>query len=141
MLVDITPPAPPLRKGGPGGVVEREIFLVSGRPLARWVAESIGQVEDWVTAGKDPTAWIDLEIRGTPGTMASILSLDEIQKLRKLCPRFVNVRTPLPEPAQVVHPAGLDKLPIDELFRRFYKKHHGAEPEETLVRLFMEMTT
>ena len=127
-LLDITPGQP---------VQSREHFLTRGRPLARWVADQgLAQVEAWVQQGKDPTAWIDLEIRA-----GTVLTMDEIQRLRKLCPRFVNICTP---PPPLAGPAGgpiIEKLPIDEMFRRFFKKGHGAEPDETLVRLFMELAT
>lgn len=120
----------------PGRPVEwREVFLTKGRPLARWVADQgLAQVETWLQQGKDANAWIDLEIH-TP----TILTMDEIQRLRKLSPRIVNIATPsLVRAGNSGHPGG-EKLPIDEMFRRFYAKSHGSTPEEPLVRLFMEL--
>jgi exonuclease SbcD len=69
------------------------------------------------------------------------LTMDEIQKLRKLCPRFVNIATPPPDLTGMPGHPGLEKLPIDDMFRRFYQKNHGATPDESLVRLFMELAT
>lgn len=62
-----------------GSAQVKEILLSSGRPLVRWVAAGgLAQVRQWCDEGRDPRAWIDLEIH-----VAGSLSMDEIQDLRR----------------------------------------------------------
>lgn len=122
----------------PGQAVElEEIYLSASKPLVKWRAtEGLQQVYHWLLEGRDRDAWIDLEIH-----LQEALSLEEIQRLRKSHPGFVHIRpifAGLEEERQerLNHSA----LPMDELFRRFYRKQSGgAEPEPELVQLFLEL--
>ncbi len=115
--------------------VVREIPLTSGRPLTRWqAAQGLAQVYRWLNEGRDPRAWIDLEV-----TVDGPLSLQEAHELRRACARFVNIRAVYPElrrERQVESRAGMS---VDQLFRRFYARKYGSEPDEQLVALFLEM--
>ncbi|MFD2612736.1 metallophosphoesterase family protein [Paenibacillus gansuensis] len=113
-----------------------EVFLTSGRPLVRWRAQGgIGQVYQWLDEGRDASAWIDLELH-----MTEALSMEQIQVLRKQHGGIVNIRVIYPEMEQNAGAAAREQLPIDEMFRRFYMKQTGgAEPDEEMIRLFLEL--
>lgn len=128
-VLDMLPGSPPQ--------VE-EIWLSSGRPLVRWRAErGISQVYEWLEEGRELQAWIDLELH-----LEQALSMEDIQKLRKLHSGIVNIR-----PIYAEEASGKEELqaswkdtPIDEVFRRFYHRQTGgAEPEPELVELFLKL--
>ena len=123
-------------EGFPGQpVTTREIFLSAGYPLVKWQAkEGLAQVQRWIDEGKDLNAWIDLEVFVT-----SALNSQDIHTLRRQRERLLNIRPVFPEMEQIVAEAR-SKLPIDELFRKFYQERTGgAEPEKELVSLFLAL--
>jgi len=125
-----------LVEGFPGQpVTTREIFLSAGYPLVKWQAkEGFAQVQRWIDEGKDLNAWIDLEVFVT-----SALNSQDIHTLRRQRERLINIRPVFPETEQIVAEAR-SKLPIDELFRKFYQdRTGGAEPEPELVSLFLTL--
>ncbi|SHI72268.1 metallophosphoesterase family protein [Desulfosporosinus lacus] len=116
-------------------VTTREIFLSAGYPLVKWKAkEGLAQVQQWIDEGKDRNAWIDLEIFVT-----GALQAQDIHNLRRQRERLINIRPVFPETEQIVAEAR-SKLPIDELFSKFYQdRTGGAEPEQELVALFLSL--
>ncbi|MFC0212068.1 exonuclease SbcCD subunit D [Paenibacillus chartarius] len=121
----------------PGAFVEpREIWLSSGRPLVKWrAAEGLAQVRSWLDEGRDPHAWIDLEVH-----IAESLSLEDIHSLRKSRDGFIHIRPVYPELEAEAVRERQSSLPIDELFRRFYARQTGgAQPEPELMTLFLEL--
>ncbi|MGG1552684.1 exonuclease SbcCD subunit D [Paenibacillus ferrarius] len=121
----------------PGQAAEpQEIFLTSGRPLVSWKAkEGIGQVYQWLDEKRDANAWIDLEI-----SMTSAMSMEQIQSLRKAYDGFIHIRPIYPEmeAARIALPK--KALSMEEHFTRFYARQTGgAQPEQELVRLFLEL--
>jgi len=116
-------------------VTTREIFLSAGYPLVKWQAkEGLAQVQRWIDEGKDLNAWIDLEVYVT-----SALNSQDIHTLRRQREHLINIRPVFPETEQIVAEAR-SKLPIDELFRKFYQNRtSGAEPEQELVSLFLSL--
>lgn len=120
----------------PGQPVDiREIYLNSGYPLVKWKAkEGLAQVQRWIDEGKDLNAWIDLEVNVTQA-----LNPQDVHHLRRLRERIINIRPIFPETEHIVA-EGRSKLPIDQLFRKFYQeKTGGAEPEAELVSLFLSL--
>lgn len=115
--------------------ITQEIILNSGYPLVKWKAkEGLAQVHQWIQEGRDPQAWIDLEIHVT-----NILNPQDVQDLRHLRERIINIRPVFPalEQSHVTERSGLS---IDELFRRFYReKSGGAEPSEEMVNFFLSL--
>ncbi|SDF29661.1 exonuclease SbcCD subunit D [Sporolituus thermophilus] len=122
------------RPGQPAQI--KEIPLAAGRPLVRWQAtEGLQQVERWVAEGRDKNAWIDLEIH-----VSSALSMDDIQRLRGLHTGFIHIRPMLPQEVGQTRLTGLSSLSPEELFKAFYQRcNAGAEPDDALVRLFLEL--
>ena len=116
-------------------VTTREILLSAGYPLVKWRAkEGLAQVQQWIDEGKDLNAWIDLEVFVT-----SALQSQDIHNLRRQRERLINIRPIFPETEQIVAEAR-SKLPIDELFRKFYQdRMGGAEPEQELVAMFLAL--
>lgn len=115
----------------------QEIFLTSGRPVVRWQARGgLEQVHRWLGEGRDARAWIDLEI-----SMTEAMSMEQIQLLRKSHEGIVHIRPIYPEMAgSEERMVSKSDMPIHELFRRFYQRQTGgAEPEESLVQLFLEL--
>ncbi|EHQ87401.1 metallophosphoesterase family protein [Desulfosporosinus youngiae] len=116
-------------------VTTREIFLSAGYPLVKWQAkEGLGQVQQWIDEGRDFNAWIDLEVFVT-----NALQPQDIHNLRQRRERLINIRPVFPETEKLAAEAR-SKLPIDELFRKFYQERMGgAEPEQELVSLFLSL--
>lgn len=121
----------------PGTEVQEEIiYLTSGRPLARWKAtEGIAQVEQWLAEGRDAGAWIDLELH-----VSDVIDPAEFQRLRKLSDDFLKIQSVVvrddhqqDDNAERVE---LTELTPDQLFRRFYERRRGAQPDERLVAMF-----
>ncbi|MEO3947372.1 exonuclease SbcCD subunit D [Gorillibacterium sp. CAU 1737] len=114
----------------------REIPLSAGRPLVRWkAAGGLAEVHRWLDEGRDPSAWIDLELH-----LTDALSMEQIQGLRQAREGIVHIRPVYSLEENELRNEMGDKLPIDELFRRFYAKQtKGAEPEPALVQLFLEL--
>ncbi|QHA91504.1 exonuclease SbcCD subunit D [Bacillus sp. N1-1] len=113
-----------------------EIPLQSGKSLVRWVAnEGIEQVYTWLEEGKDEEAWIDLEVH-----LNDTLSIEEIHRLRSQHKGFIHIR-PVFKKKEEQREVSYANLPIEELFKRFYEKQtDGAEPDDELVQLFLELS-
>jgi DNA repair protein SbcD/Mre11 len=126
VIVDVEP-------GKPADV--REIYLNSGKPLAKWIAPlGVGQVARWVDEGKDANAWIDLEVHLETG-----LSMEDTHMLRSLHPGFIHIRPVFDLLERLVTPTELRNLPVHELFRRFFERQKGFTPDDALVAAFLEV--
>ena len=126
VLVDVVP-------GGCAAV--RELPLRGGHPLVLWRAgEGVPQVRGWVEAGRDPGAWIDLEVH-----VQQPLSQAEIGALRQLPVEFVHIRPVLTTAPEVPAARARRGLPVDELFRLFYRRSTGGDPSPAVARLFAEL--
>jgi len=129
-LVDIKP--------GKRAVI-REVHLTSGKLLSRWrAAGGLAQVREWVAAGRDKDAWVEVELE-----INKALTLEEIHELRALHSGFVTIRpifnSPEGEPDK--EQVRLNSLPLNELFIRFYKQQNGGlAPEDNLVELFLDIS-
>ncbi|WP_371375913.1 exonuclease SbcCD subunit D [Sporomusa aerivorans] len=117
----------------------REVHLSAGRPLVRWRATGgLPEIREWVMAGRDKDAWIEVEIEITKA-----LALDEIQELRSLHQGFVNIKPVFNSPAagSGAEAVRLNTLPLNELFIRFYEQQNGGlKPDDKLVELFLELS-
>ncbi|HEY8529454.1 MAG TPA: exonuclease SbcCD subunit D [Paenibacillaceae bacterium] len=123
--------------GRPAAV--REILLSSGRPLVRWEARGgLAEVYRWLDENRDPNAWIELEI-----WLEEALTHEQVGRLRAVREGIVTIRPVYTGIAgDEAGTAGERRgdLAPDELFRRFYRRQTGgAEPDEALVRLFLEL--
>lgn len=121
----------------PGGspVIE-EVFLTSGRPLVRWKAKGgLEEVYRWLDEDRDANAFIDLEI-----TLTEAMGLADIQRLRKSRDGIVHIRPVYPEMEALELEIERSRIPLPDLFRKFYQRQTGgAEPEDQLVQLFLEL--
>ncbi|WP_150266392.1 exonuclease SbcCD subunit D [Paenibacillus tepidiphilus] len=121
----------------PGGAPEiSEIYLSCGRPLVTWkVGGGLEEVYAWLDEGRDAHAFIDLELR-----LTEALSLPDIQRLRKAREGIVHIRPVYPQMEAELEETARSRMPVQELFRRFYQRQTGgAEPEDSLVELFLEL--
>lgn len=127
MMIDVAPGGAPALE---------EVHLSCGRPLVRWKAKGgLEEVHRWLDEGRDADAFIDLEI-----SLNESLSLGEIQRLRRSRDGFVHIRPIYPEMEREELRQERSGLPVSELFRRFYQRQTaGAEPEDELVQLFLEL--
>ena len=119
-------------------VVPKELFLTCGRPLVRWrSAGGLAEVHRWLDEGRDANAWIELELE-----LDEALTMEQIAALRASRDGLVHIRPIYPgrgeEDGRELR--GRGSVPPDELFRRFYRKmNNGAEADDALVRLFLEL--
>lgn len=120
--------------GDPSVRVE-EVALGSGRPLVRWQAHGgLQEAATWAEGGRDPEAWIDLEIH-----LREPLAGEDIQRLRRARPRIVQIRPIVDRPGELPAPAERSGMAIDELFRIFYERFAGAPVKDETLRLFLDL--
>ncbi|KWX85360.1 nuclease SbcCD subunit D [Paenibacillus riograndensis] len=121
----------------PGGEPSfEEIYLRCGRPLVNWKSSGgLQEVYGWLDEGRDATAFIDLELR-----LTEAMSLNDIQRLRKSREGIIQIRPVYPRMEQERAEMARSHMPVQELFRRFYQRQTGgAEPEDSLIELFLEL--
>lgn len=121
----------------PGGEpVFEEIYLRCGRPLVNWRSSGgLKEVYGWLDEGRDAGAFIDLELR-----LTEAMSMQDIQRLRKAREGIVHIRPIYPQMEQELEEMSRSRMPVQELFRRFYQRQTGgAEPEDSLIELFLEL--
>ncbi|MGN7761157.1 exonuclease SbcCD subunit D [Paenibacillus sp. 22594] len=113
-----------------------EIYLRCGRPLVNWKSSGgLQEVYNWLDEGRDETAFIDLELR-----LTEAMSLNDIQRLRKSREGIIHIRPVYPQMEQELEEMARSRMPVQELFRRFYQRQTGgAEPEDSLIELFLEL--
>ncbi|OKP89969.1 exonuclease SbcCD subunit D [Paenibacillus sp. P32E] len=113
-----------------------EIYLRCGRPLVNWKSSGgLQEVYNWLDEGRDATAFIDLELR-----LTEAMSLNDIQRLRKSREGIIHIRPVYPQMEQELEEMARSRMPVQELFRRFYQRQTGgAEPEDSLIELFLEL--
>lgn len=122
----------------PGGEPSfEEIYLRCGRPLVRWSSTGgLQEVYNWLDEGRDATAFIDLEIR-----LSEAMSMNDIQRLRKSREGIIHIRPIYPQMEQELEQISRSRMPVQELFRKFYQRQTGgAEPEDSLIELFLQLT-
>ncbi|MFC6649237.1 exonuclease SbcCD subunit D [Paenibacillus rhizoplanae] len=121
----------------PGGEpVFEEIYLSCGRPLVNWKSTGgLQEVYGWLDEGRDAGAFIDLELR-----LTEAMSMNDIQRLRKSREGIVHIRPIYPQMEQELEELSRSRMPVQELFRRFYQRQTGgAEPDDSLIALFLEL--
>jgi exonuclease SbcD len=121
----------------PGKKAEiKTVYLNSGKPLRRWVAEEgIEQAMQWCAEGRDQNAWIDLEI-----VTDKVLTIEEQKRLRTLNPGIINIRPRLKTgAAEVISPQSREGRKIDELFKDYFKYRTGLEISRELMEAFIEI--
>ncbi|HPP36204.1 MAG TPA: exonuclease SbcCD subunit D [Clostridiales bacterium] len=121
----------------PGEKAEvRPVYLDCGKPLIKWFAkEGIQQALQWCWEGKDPNAWIDLEI-----LTDRVLTADEYKAIRSMHPGIINIRPRIrSEETEVMSPESREGRKIDELFRDYYKYRMGVDIPDELMGAFLEL--
>jgi len=124
-------------EAAPGGEPSfEEIYLRCGRPLVNWKSSGgLQEVYSWLDEGRDADAFIDLELR-----LTEAMSLNDIQRLRKSREGIIHIRPIYPQMEQELEEMARSRMPVQELFRRFYQRQTGgAEPEDSLIELFLEL--
>jgi len=121
----------------PGQKVQvQEIPLTKGNPLVRWEAHNgFLEVIKWCEENRDAKAWIDLTLY-----VDEPLSISQIKELKDIRHNIINIRPVLKNGLELnYNPVNRINLPVEELFRDFYKKGYQTEPGSELTRLFLEL--
>lgn len=115
--------------------IVKEIPLHSGKPLIqKKIKNGIPELEAWtVTEGAIPS-WIDLELY-----VPNPLSIEEIQRIRKLHDGFINIRLITPELARDIETIDIISREPKEQFERFYIQKTGSQPRKEVIDLFTEI--
>ncbi|MFC4619631.1 exonuclease SbcCD subunit D [Camelliibacillus cellulosilyticus] len=126
-IIDVEP-------GKPANV--QEIYLSAGRPLVKWRATGgLADVYQWFEEKRDLNAWIDLEI-----TLTDSLSIRDVQQLRRHRSGIVQIRPVFQTEKEAEATERLTDLPMETVFARFYHQQTGgAEPDQALVDLFLDI--
>lgn len=114
----------------------KEVHLNCGKPLRRWKAKNgIEEALAWCEEGRDPDAWIDLEIHTD-----RVLTMEEQKRLRELRPGILNIRPVIKtEAAEIAGYENREARKLDELFKDYYKHRTGVEISEELMTAFLEV--
>jgi DNA repair protein SbcD/Mre11 len=121
----------------PGKASEvKEVYLNSGKPLKQWKAKNgIEEALSWCEEGRDPNAWIDLEIHTDRA-----LTLEEQKRLRELNPGIINIRPVVTdEKVSVISFESREGKKIEELFKDYYRYKTGMEAAEEMLETFIEV--
>lgn len=121
----------------PGRKAEvRPVYLDCGKPLVKWFADKgIQQAMEWCEEGRDPNAWIDLEI-----LTDRVLTADEYKAIRSMHPGIINIRPRIrSEETEVMPSESREGRKIDELFRDYYKYRMGVDIPDELMEAFLEL--
>jgi len=121
----------------PGRPAEVELLPVSaGRPLVVWEATSLSEVQRGVAEGLHEGAFVDLTVE-----VARHLTHAQLASIKRLPRDFVRITPRLPAAPDEPPDDAVERrdLPVDVLFRRFYRQQTGAEPDQGLVELFLEL--
>ena len=112
------------------------VYPDCGKPLRRWVADKgIGQAIQWCEEGRDPNAWIDLEI-----VTDRVFTAEEQKSLRNLHSGIINVRPRIKtDEAEILQPDSREGKRIDELFIDYYRYRMGTDIPDELMSAFIEM--
>ena len=78
-------------------------------------------------------AWIDLSIHVQEPLQAQKIKVKEIR------PGIIHIRPILPEMDRVLKLENRINLPVEKIFRQFYYKTYSTEPNEDLVKLFLQL--
>ena len=117
--------------------VVREVSLSTKHPLVRWIAlGGLPEVYQKIEDGQDLEAYIDLEIHSN-----EIPTGVQIQELRKLRPRILNIWTnTTAQNEEKPDNARLSNLSLEEVFTRYYEKQsNGMKPDSALTELFLKL--
>lgn len=116
-------------------VETKDIFIRSGKPLVIWKAvEGLSQVYQWLDEGRDRNAWLQIDLY-----VDEPLFQEEILQIRKSHPGIIHIRAIYPEMEKNETFFADRSLPLHELFRRFYRRTNGRDPEEELVVRFLSL--
>ncbi|MNC77634.1 hypothetical protein D3C75_1296360 [compost metagenome] len=67
--------------------------------------------------------------------------MNDIQRLRKSREGIIHIRPVYPQMELELEQISRSRMPVQELFRKFYQRQTGgAEPEDSLIELFLELT-
>ena len=112
-----------------------EIPLRSGTPLiAQHFHSGLTEFENWLEGeGKNP-AWLDITLH-----VPHPLSMEEIHRIRKMHDGIIHIRVLTPELEQAMDTMTFDSKNPAELFQRFYQYKVGAEPNQEVIQLFLEL--
>lgn len=108
----------------------------AGRDLVVWEAASLEEVHHGIAEGLHEGAFIDLRVQ-----VEAHLTHAELASLKALPRDIVAVRAVLPESSvtPILAPERRRELPVQDLFRAFYRDQTGDEPSAELVDLFVEL--
>ncbi len=113
-----------------------EIPLTSGKKLIQKsiVEGGIPALERWIESDGNNPIWIDLVLHAPYP-----LSIEEIQRIRKMHDGFINIRVVTPKLDHMEKRISLSEKKPTELFTMFYQHRAGATPKQEVVDLFQEL--
>jgi len=111
-----------------------EIYLRSGKTLIKkTILCGMNELEQWINMENQPM-WIDLSLH-----VEHHLSIEEIQRVRKMHDGLIHVKVITPEIEQILGEVKNQSREPRELFERFYQQRTGANPKKEVVDLFVEL--
>lgn len=112
-----------------------EVNLNSGKRLiSKKITDGIPELESWITNEGNIESWINLELH-----LNSPLSLEEINRIRKMHDGIINIRVVTPELEKSLEIINIKTKKPTELFEKFYEYKTRVKPRSEVINLFSDL--
>ena len=104
------------------------------KPIEVWKCKSIDEAIEKCEENREKNCWVYLEI-----TSDRYIREDEIKKMKDLKKDILEITPKIIGEDDFKDEENFAEKPFEDIFKEFYKKERGAEPEEELVELLMSV--
>ena len=104
------------------------------KPIEVWKCKSIDEAIEKCEENREKNCWVYLEI-----TSDRYIREDEIKKMKDLKKYILEITPKIIGEDDFKDEENFAEKPFEDIFKEFYKKERGAEPEEELVELLMSV--
>lgn len=104
------------------------------KPIEVWKCSSINEAIEKCEENKDKNCWVYLEIISD-----RYIREDEIKQMKDLKKDILEIIPKITGEDDFKEEENLSEKPFEDIFKEFYKKERGAEPEEELIELLMSV--
>ncbi|MCI6275925.1 MAG: exonuclease SbcCD subunit D [Clostridium sp.] len=104
------------------------------KPIEVWKCKSIDEAIEKCEENRERDCWVYLEIASD-----RYIREDEIKKMKDLKKDILEIIPKITGEDDFKDEENFTEKPFEDIFKEFYKKERGAEPEEELIELLMSI--